>query len=72
MEIVRLNVPDIDCQGCVLSIRLVVRQLNGTGEVNGDWKSGLVTVEYDPSAATVEAIQGALERIGYDSTVIES
>lgn len=71
METIRLNVPDMDCQGCVISIHLAVGQLNGTGEVSGDWNSGQVIVEHDPAVVTAEAIQDALAGIGHASTVIE-
>lgn len=51
------------------AIRLAVRQLPGTGKVAGD-HSGVVTVEYDPTAVGVERIRAALLGVGFESTVL--
>lgn len=72
MTTVKLEIPEIDCQGCLYSIRLILSQLNGTGKVDGDWKSHLVTVEFDPAVASVSSIQDALVGIGYTATVMEN
>ncbi len=49
---------------------MAVGQVNGTGKVSGDVKARTVSVEYEPSTVTVEAIQQALTTVGYDSTVL--
>ncbi|MDQ3931533.1 MAG: hypothetical protein M3252_01655 [Actinomycetota bacterium] len=45
-------------------------QLGGIGKVRGDAKARLIKVEYDPAILSVEAIQDALESVGYESTVM--
>lgn len=53
-----------------MHIRLAVRQLGNTGEVTVDAESRIVTVGYDPAAVSVDAIQEALEAVGYESTLV--
>ena len=53
-----------------MTIRLAVGRLNGVGKISGEAKSKTLTVEYEPSALTVEAVQEALKQIGYESTTI--
>ncbi len=51
-----------------MTIRLAVGRLNGVGKISGEAKSKTVTVAYEPSELTVEAVQEALKQIGYEST----
>ncbi len=51
-----------------MSIRMAVGRIKGVGKISGDDKSRTVTVEYEPTALTVEAIQEALKGVGYEST----
>ncbi len=53
-----------------MTIRMAVGRLNGVGKISGEAKSKTLTVEYEPSALTVEAVQEALKQIGYDSTTL--
>jgi len=53
-----------------MTIRLAVGRLNGVGKISGEAKSKTLTVEYEPSALTVEAVQDALKQIGYESTTL--
>ncbi len=53
-----------------MTIRMAVGRLNGVGKISGEAKSKTLTVEYEPSALTVEAVQEALEQIGYESTTL--
>ena len=46
---------------------MAVGRLNGVGKISGEAKSKTLTVEYEPSALTVEAIQDGLKQIGYES-----
>ena len=50
-----------------MTIRLAVGRLNGIGKISGEAKSMTLTVEYEPSVLTVEAVQDALKQIGYES-----
>ncbi len=53
-----------------MTIRMAVGRLNGVGKISGEAKSKTLTVEYEPSALTVEAVQEALKQIGYESTTL--
>ncbi len=53
-----------------MTIRLAVGRLNGVGKISGEAKSNTLTVEYEPSSLTVEAVQEALKQIGYESTTL--
>ena len=53
-----------------MTIRMAVGRLKGVNKVSGEAKSRTVTVEYDASTVTVEAIQEALKRVGYDGTTL--
>ncbi len=53
-----------------MTIRMAVGRLNGVGKISGEAKSKTLTVEYEPSALTVEAVQAALKQIGYESTTL--
>ncbi len=49
---------------------MAVGRLPGIGKVSGEVKPRTIAVEYEPPTITVEAIQKALEEVGYDSTVV--
>ena len=49
---------------------MAVGRLHGINKISGDVKPRTITVEYEPPTITVEAIQEALEKVGYDSTVV--
>ena len=49
---------------------MAVGRLPGIGKVSGEAEPRTIAVEYEPPTITVEAIQEALENIGYDSTVL--
>lgn len=51
-----------------MTIRLAVGRLEGIGKISGEAKSRTLKVDYEPSELTVEAVQEALEQIGYEST----
>jgi copper chaperone CopZ len=50
---------------------MAVGHLQGLGKVTGEAKSRTLTVEYEPAKVTVEAIQGTLKQLGYDSAQLE-
>ncbi len=47
---------------------MAVSRLQGVGKISGEVKSKTLAVEYEPSTLTVEAVQEALEGVGYEST----
>ncbi len=50
---------------------MAVGRLQGVSKISGEVKSRTLTVEFEPTVVTVEAIQQALNAIAYDSAVLE-
>ncbi|WP_168118972.1 copper chaperone CopZ [Paenibacillus sp. HB172176] len=64
MSSVTLKVSGMSCGHCVSSVEGAMKELGASGEV--DLKSGAVTVRYDESKVTLDAIKEAIEDQGYD------
>jgi hypothetical protein len=54
----------------VVSIRLALGQLGGTGEISWDERARTLAIEYRPAEVTVPAVQNALAVAGYVTTVV--
>ncbi|MEE8370404.1 MAG: heavy-metal-associated domain-containing protein [Dehalococcoidia bacterium] len=65
MNKVTLEAPDITCDHCIASIRKVVTQLPSVQFLEGDPDKKQVTLEYDPAAVKMEAVEQAMEEEGY-------
>jgi len=59
-----LQVDGMSCQHCVTSIEKAVQEIGGAAKV--DLESNSVTVEYDASKVSLEAIKEAIEEQGYE------
>jgi sulfite exporter TauE/SafE/copper chaperone CopZ/LysM repeat protein len=59
------------CHGCERVIEAAARKLPGVRRVEADYPTEWVEVEYDPQAATPEAIRAAVERQGYRTLSLE-
>lgn len=66
MEKVILNVSGMSCGHCVKAVEGSVGALNGVKEVNVQLSEGIVEVDFDPTAVTVEAIKDVIDDQGYD------
>ena len=66
MENVVLNVQGMSCGHCVKAVEGCVGELQGINEVKVDLGAAQVTVTFDASQVTVEAIKEAIEEQGYD------
>jgi copper chaperone len=64
MEKQTLNIPNITCNHCVMSIKSELAEIEGIQDVEGDAASKNVTVEWD-APATLEQIKAVLEDINY-------
>ena len=53
-----------------MTIRMAVGRVTGISKIDGESKSRTLTVEFEPSSVTVEAIQNALNQVGYESTLV--
>ena len=60
-----LEAPDISCDHCIQSIQKAVTKLPGVEFLSGDPGQKRVEIEYDPAAASLEAIEKAMEEEGY-------
>ncbi len=65
MNRVTLEAPDITCDHCIASIRKAVTKLPSVQFLEGNPDSKQVTLEYDPSAVQMEAVEEAMEEEGY-------
>ena len=61
-----LNVPDISCDHCKMSIEGAVSQLDGIRSAEVDIAGRTVAVTYDEAAQTETAIVDAIEEQGYE------
>jgi copper chaperone len=64
MQTVTLKVEGMSCGHCVNSVEGAVKNLGASGKV--DLNAGVVTVEYDESKLSLDAIRVAIEDQGYD------
>ena len=59
-----LEAPDISCEHCIMTIEKTVTKL-GAKFVSGDPETKQVTLEFDPEAVSLAAIERAMEEEGY-------
>jgi len=64
MQNAKLQVEGMSCGHCVNSIEGAVKQIGASAKVDLAGKS--VSVQYDESKVTLEAIKAAIEDQGYD------
>jgi copper chaperone len=66
MTQVTLNVPDISCGHCKMSIEGAVNELSGIESAVVDIEARTVAVAFDDAAQTLETVVSAIEEQGYD------
>lgn len=59
------EVENIKCGGCMNSIRKGLSQLKGINQVESDNEKGTVSVDYDATLVSEEAIVAKLSEMGY-------
>lgn len=64
MQTITLKVEGMTCSHCVKSVEGAVKKLGADGNVDLIGKS--VTVEYDETKVSLDAIKNAIEDQGYD------
>ncbi|MDR0269075.1 copper ion binding protein [Paenibacillus sp.] len=64
MKSVTLNVQGMSCNHCVIAVEGAVKEAGAAGKV--DLPGNKVTVEYDESKVSLDAIKAAIEDQGYD------
>lgn len=60
-----IQVPNISCGHCVMTIEREVGELNGVKSVKADESTRQVTVEWDDAATSWDAIEELLVEINY-------
>ena len=66
MTQITLNVPDISCGHCKMSIEGAVNELSGISSAVVDIEARSVAIDYDEAAQTRDAIVTAIEEQGYE------
>ena len=66
MDQVTLNVPDISCNHCKMSIEGAVNELSGIESAEVDIEGRTVAVSFDTGTQSLENIVAAIEEQGYD------
>jgi copper chaperone len=66
MEKTVLKVEGMSCSHCENAIKKAVGALDGVNSVSVNLKGKTVTVEYNPSQATLDSIKNEIEDQGYD------
>lgn len=65
MTLTRFAVPDVSCERCEQAIGGALSPLPGVVQVEVDVRGKVVTVEHDPSVASVDELSDAIEAQGY-------
>ncbi|NLM61854.1 MAG: copper chaperone CopZ [Clostridiales bacterium] len=66
MEKAILKVEGMSCSHCEKAVKNAAGSIDGVKSVEVDLSAKTVTVEYDPNAASLDAICDAIEDQGYD------
>ncbi|MCS6830631.1 MAG: heavy-metal-associated domain-containing protein [Armatimonadota bacterium] len=67
---VRLNAPDIVCEGCANAITSALSKLDGVQQVVVDVSTRTVQVQYEEGRIAVDAILQRLDAAGFPATVV--
>ncbi|HEY5683775.1 MAG TPA: copper ion binding protein [Acidimicrobiia bacterium] len=65
MTTITLNVPDISCGHCKMSIEGAVSEMTGVGRVDVAIDARTVDLAFDDAAVSLDAIIEAIEEQGY-------
>ncbi len=65
MTDVKLNVPDMDCDHCVMTVTNAMKALPGVEDVQVHLEDKKVDVRYDQSKLDEQQIRTALDEAGY-------
>jgi copper chaperone len=60
-----LNVPDMTCGHCELSVQEALDELDGVESAKADHATGNVEVAYDEGKVDTEQFKEAIEKVGY-------
>lgn len=60
-----VNVPNISCGHCVMTIQREVGEVDGVNEVKADQATKQVTISWDPDATDWVVIEDTMKEINY-------
>jgi copper chaperone len=66
METIQLNVQGMTCNGCVNSVRNVLKDIPGVESVEVSLEQKRATVSFDPARSGPAQFKAAIEDAGYD------
>jgi copper chaperone CopZ len=69
-QMVTLKVPQMNCAGCEVGVRIAARKVDGVKDVKTDSDKRTADVTFDPSKTTAQAIASAITKgTGFDTEV---
>lgn len=66
VEKVTLTVQGMTCTGCEQRLGIALRRLDGVREAHADYRTGELTVRFDPGVTTSGAVIERVQTAGYD------
>lgn len=73
LQVVTLNVPEMDCAGCEVGIKIAAGKVDGVTEVKTSSDTRTAEVTFDTSKTSVEAITNAITQgTGFKTEVLKS
>ena len=66
-EIVKINVPTIQCGTCKKNIETALKKVDGINSVNVSVKEKITTVDFDKSKINLDKIETEITHVGYDA-----
>lgn len=67
---IRLNAPDIVCEGCANAITNALSKLDGVQQVTVDIATKMVDVQYEEGMVELDTILQRLDAAGFPATVV--
>ncbi|MCL1804099.1 MAG: cation transporter [Eubacteriaceae bacterium] len=66
MEKTILKVDSMDCEHCMEKVTNAVNSVHGVAGAEAELETRTVTINYDPSIASLEAIKASIVDAGYE------
>lgn len=61
-QVVTLSVPEMDCAGCAVGVKVAAGKIDGVHDVRVDLEARTAVVSFDPAKTSPEAIAEAITR----------
>lgn len=72
-QIVTLSLPEMDCPGCEVGVKIAANRVDGVTDVKTDSETRTAEVTFDPSKTNAEAIASAITKgTGFKTAVPKS